>query len=220
VGEGALALWLARSTDPVVNFHELPRRNVPAPDVPQLFWKGADGKSYDVVGVYAPFLSKVSGPGTRVLLSGKDVDGAIADILVVHREVLEQHREKVERLLEGWFEAVDILNNPADDRYRQALKWARLFNGKAPNNRLDANNLRANSPCSEWEYKKMSAASQMRWGDWQANLDFFDRPGGMGASKYHKLYLKHQGLMRADLSHKADPADSDGSSILRDLEGE
>jgi hypothetical protein len=65
----------------------------------------------------------------------------------------------------------------------------------------------------------MTAASQMRWGDRQENLDFFDRPGGRGASKYHKLYLKHQRLMRADLIRIAKPADSDGSSILRELEG-
>jgi hypothetical protein len=158
-------------------------------------------------------------PGAHVLLSGKDVEGEIVDLLVVRREVLEQHPEKVKRLLDGCLKAGAILKDHNHELYPRALECACLFNGKAPDNRLDANNLRANSPCSALEHEEMSAASQMRWGDWQANREFFDRPGGTGDSKYYKLYLKHQDLMRRDLTRTPHPAESDGSSILRELEG-
>ncbi len=68
----------------------------------------------DAVGVFAPFTTQaLKRPGSKALFTSKDFPGAIPDHLVVSRQLVTQHPEQVQALVNTWFATLELLKrNP------------------------------------------------------------------------------------------------------------
>ncbi len=61
----------------------------------------------DAVAVFAPFTTKaLKRPGSRELFSSKDFPGSISDHLVFTRKFVKEHPEKVQAVVDSWFETL------------------------------------------------------------------------------------------------------------------
>jgi len=68
----------------------------------------------DAVSLSSPFDKQaLSTNRGKVLLSSKEFPGAIADILTVRREVVEQRREDVQRMINAWFDTMAFMDTNA-----------------------------------------------------------------------------------------------------------
>ncbi len=64
----------------------------------------------DAVAVFAPYTTTaLKLPGSKELFSSKDFPGAIADHLVVTRDLAKQHPEQVQALVDSWFDTLAAL---------------------------------------------------------------------------------------------------------------
>jgi NitT/TauT family transport system substrate-binding protein len=62
----------------------------------------------DATAVFAPFTTKaLKRPGSRVLLSSKEFPGAISDHLVFTRKFVSEHPEKVQAVVDSWFDTLN-----------------------------------------------------------------------------------------------------------------
>ena len=70
----------------------------------------------DAIITYQPALGRLLRlPGTRVLFSSRDLPSEIVDVLVVRKSLLQDRGDEIQRVLKGWFRAVDLLRqNPAE----------------------------------------------------------------------------------------------------------
>jgi NitT/TauT family transport system substrate-binding protein len=70
----------------------------------------------DAAAVFAPFTTQaLKRPGSKVLLTSKDFPGAIPDLLVVNRKLIETQPEQVQGLVDSWFATLDyIAANPEE----------------------------------------------------------------------------------------------------------
>ena len=67
----------------------------------------------DAVVTFEPSLSKLLTMGAHEVFSSKDIPGEILDVLVVRTETYEKNPEKLKRLIDAWFSALEFMkNNP------------------------------------------------------------------------------------------------------------
>jgi NitT/TauT family transport system substrate-binding protein len=65
----------------------------------------------DAVAVFAPFTTKaLKRPGSRELFSSKDFPGSISDHLVFTRKFVNEHPDKVQAVVDSWFETLSYIS--------------------------------------------------------------------------------------------------------------
>ncbi len=80
----------------------------------------------DAVITYEPVRSKLVEQGGHELFNSQDIPNEIIDVLVVHRRSLDEQRPQIRSLAEGWFEAVDYLENEPEAAFGQITQWLAL----------------------------------------------------------------------------------------------
>ncbi len=72
--------------------------------------------SVDIAVTFEPWMSKAKDRrGGKILISSKEADGVISDILTIREDYLAEHPETVKKFMKGWFKALDYWkNNPED----------------------------------------------------------------------------------------------------------
>jgi NitT/TauT family transport system substrate-binding protein len=80
----------------------------------------------DAAVVYAPFTTKaLKRPGSTELLTSRDFRGAISDHLVFTRKFVTEHPEKVQAVVDIWFDTLDYINLNKKNRDDAALIMAK-----------------------------------------------------------------------------------------------
>ncbi len=67
----------------------------------------------DAVVNFEPVRSRLLAKGARELFSSREIPGEVVDVLVVHEDYIKAHGERVQGLIDGWFDALAMLR---DDR--------------------------------------------------------------------------------------------------------
>ncbi|MBI4784662.1 MAG: ABC transporter substrate-binding protein [Oscillatoriophycideae cyanobacterium NC_groundwater_1537_Pr4_S-0.65um_50_18] len=79
----------------------------------------------DAVAVFAPFTTQaLKRSNSKELFSSKDFPGAISDHLVVTRQVIYEHPEQVQALVDSWFATLDFIKNNQAAAYEIMAKRA------------------------------------------------------------------------------------------------
>lgn len=60
----------------------------------------------DAVVTFEPVRTQLLAKGSKEIFSSKEMPGEIVDVLVVHRDVLESNAQGVQKLVDGWFNAL------------------------------------------------------------------------------------------------------------------
>ena len=70
----------------------------------------------DAVGAFAPFwLTAFKREGAKEIVSSKDFPGAISDLLVVTQELIDERPDKVQAIVDTWFDVLDFMaTNPEE----------------------------------------------------------------------------------------------------------
>lgn len=63
----------------------------------------------DAVVTFDPVRTRLKNRGAHELFSSTQVPGEIVDVLVVHARYLEQHPERIRKLVDGWFAAQEFM---------------------------------------------------------------------------------------------------------------
>jgi NitT/TauT family transport system substrate-binding protein len=72
---------------------------------------------------FDPYRTQMLGAGARTLFDSSQIPGEIVDLLAVHPSVLEKNPPALQRLLTGWFKALDYLaREPKDAAARMAVR--------------------------------------------------------------------------------------------------
>ncbi len=71
--------------------------------------------SNDAIITFEPVRTTLLKKGARQLFDSSQVPGRIVDILVIHHDVIKRNPESLKRLLSGYFQAVEHLQNQPDD---------------------------------------------------------------------------------------------------------
>lgn len=72
----------------------------------------------DGVAVFAPFTTMaLSTDRGKVLFSSADFPGAIPDLMVLQREILEQRPDDVQRIVDTWYDTLDYIEANPDEAY-------------------------------------------------------------------------------------------------------
>ena len=75
----------------------------------------------DAVVTFEPVRSNLLATGAKLVFDSNQIPGEIVDVLVVPESVLENQREALDALVQGWFRALDYLEqNPQDAAKRMA----------------------------------------------------------------------------------------------------
>jgi NitT/TauT family transport system substrate-binding protein len=69
----------------------------------------------DAVVTFEPFVGKLLERGAHRLFDSTQLPGEVLDVMVVREERLEAHREQLEHLTRGWFQALRYLEAHPDD---------------------------------------------------------------------------------------------------------
>lgn len=79
----------------------------------------------DAVAVFAPFTTQaMKRPGSKELFSSKDFPGAISDHLVFTRKFVDEKPDKVQALVNSWFDTLDYMKANQDKAYEIMAKRA------------------------------------------------------------------------------------------------
>jgi NitT/TauT family transport system substrate-binding protein len=66
----------------------------------------------DAAGVYAPFTTQaLKRPGSKVLTTSADHPGAISDLLVCRREVVDKNPEAIQQVVNAWFATLQLIQS-------------------------------------------------------------------------------------------------------------
>jgi NitT/TauT family transport system substrate-binding protein len=77
----------------------------------------------DAVVTFEPVRSNLLKVGAKVLFDSSEIPGEVVDVLVTRRELLRTHKAVVEKLVQGWFKALDYRKqNLQDADRRMALR--------------------------------------------------------------------------------------------------
>ena len=155
----------------------------------------------DAVVTYEPFVQlALSRKNSRRLVSAADDPGSIIDILTVREDVLARQHLDVNRLIRGWFKAVDLLRR----NHVEAIEIACKFLGGE------------HGPIRPSEYQAM--AGGMTYGTAADNHAFFRR-GESGVNEFQcRVQAAQQRWHRHhQLPRMIDPADGDGSAAFGKL---
>lgn len=76
-------------------------------------------KAVDAAGVYEPYLSmaKKQRSGSRIVVSSADVPGLIVDLVFVRNQVIEERPADVQRVIEGWRRALELIRRSPDEAH-------------------------------------------------------------------------------------------------------
>ncbi|GAV20377.1 NitT/TauT family transport system substrate-binding protein [Mariprofundus micogutta] len=81
--------------------------------------------SVDAVVTFEPVKSELKRAGAQVIFDSARIPSEVVDVLVVHDNVLESNRDRLEQLIAAWFRALDYLTehpNDAAKRMQPRLK--------------------------------------------------------------------------------------------------
>ncbi|MCU1371187.1 MAG: Aliphatic sulfonates transporter substrate-binding protein [Ilumatobacteraceae bacterium] len=121
---------------------------------------GFAGGEFDCVGVFAPFtVQALERKGSHVLFDSSDFPGVIPDHLVAETSLVEDRPEDVQKVVDGWYATLDLLEQDPDgttaimaekagltpEEYADLAGGTTLFDAKTA---LDAFADRANDPTS------------------------------------------------------------------------
>ena len=76
-------------------------------------------KRVDAIATFEPHRSHLLAEGANLLFDSADIPGEIFDVLVIHDSVLEQNPELAPVVVQGWEQAVRLIN----DRPEQRAAW-------------------------------------------------------------------------------------------------
>ena len=126
----------------------------------------------DAIITYEPTRSKLRSLGANQLFDSSEIPGEIADVVIVHKDVLRERKEEVKQLLRGWFRAINYFKSqPAEGAKRLALRQ-----GVSPNVCLEG-------------------FSRVELLDYNKNKDLFDpERGGLSDTmrRLSAVMVKHQ----------------------------
>ncbi len=72
----------------------------------------------DVAVTFEPWMSKSNErKGGHILTSSKDADNALVDILSINKDYLAKHPENVQKVMRGWFKALEYIKTNPQDAY-------------------------------------------------------------------------------------------------------
>jgi NitT/TauT family transport system substrate-binding protein len=75
----------------------------------------------DALVTYEPLRTQLAALGAETLFDSREIPCEIVDVLAVHRDVLAERRAQIDRLIQGWFAAVDRhATSPAEAAERLA----------------------------------------------------------------------------------------------------
>jgi NitT/TauT family transport system substrate-binding protein len=81
----------------------------------------------DAVGVFAPFTTKaLKRLGSKELFSSKDFPGAISDHLVFSRKFVNEHPDRVQALINAWFETLNFIRRNPELAIEMQSKYANV----------------------------------------------------------------------------------------------
>lgn len=73
--------------------------------------------SVDAVVTYEPIRTQLINEGAIELFNSKEIPGEILDVLVVHKETLQTHHNQLHDIVQGWFKALNKLNDNPEESY-------------------------------------------------------------------------------------------------------
>lgn len=83
-------------------------------EIDEQYRKYLEGK-VDAVVTFEPVRTRLIAQGAKQVFDSSQIPGEIVDVLVISKDMLESHPDQVEKLLKGWFRALDHLKtNPQD----------------------------------------------------------------------------------------------------------
>jgi NitT/TauT family transport system substrate-binding protein len=157
-----------------------------------------DGK-VDAAVTWEPHLSRAEKDGKgHILASSKnvDVENTIVDVLTVDNQYLVDKQANVEKLIKGWFKAVEYLR-PGDAKRNAAIEEVCKVFGW---HRDEYNTLIDSAP----------------YADFNENRKFFE--SNAGSSEFQKLMRTAQNRWNSELTNtnklNVNPVDGDGSSVF------
>jgi NitT/TauT family transport system substrate-binding protein len=121
---------------------------------------GFAGGEFDCVGVFAPFtVQALEREGSHVLFSSADFPGVIPDHLVAETSLVEERPEDVQKVVDGWYATLDLLEEDPEgttaimaekaglspEEYADLAEGTTLFDAETA---LDAFEDRADDPTS------------------------------------------------------------------------
>jgi len=188
-----------------------------------LFLKPVDVEYY-AAGTYEPHLTEllegVDGAHYLITTDSEAVRDLVVDVMVSKWGFLNQNKESVAALLEGWFAAVEILNDKAHPRHGDAVDLARRFNGLPKDeNDWSVASWTENTPCTDQQYETYVAgltgksATTLPWPNRGENIDFFKQHGGSG-SRFHSVFNKCAALREGRDLGDLDAGRFDGSMLV------
>jgi len=72
----------------------------------------------DAVVTYEPVRSQLLANGAREIFNSREIPGEIVDVLVVHTELLDQRRDELQQLTDGWFRALEHMSKHPENSQR------------------------------------------------------------------------------------------------------
>jgi NitT/TauT family transport system substrate-binding protein len=73
----------------------------------------------DAVVTFEPVRSNLLKAGAKILFDSSEIPGEIVDVLVAHQDFLKAHRATIEKLVQGWFQALDYRKQHPQDADRR-----------------------------------------------------------------------------------------------------
>ena len=121
-------------------------------------------KSVDAAGVYEPYLSTAERQraGSKIVISSAQTPGLIVDLIFVHEDQIESNKGNIQKVIEGWRQAMEFIRESPDE--------ANAIMSKAFNLPVD-------------EFKDI--VSGIKWLDLEENRELFgtaDAPGPLFAN--------------------------------------
>jgi NitT/TauT family transport system substrate-binding protein len=114
--------------------------------------------SVDIAVTFEPWMSKAKDRrGGKILISSKEADGVISDILTIREDYLKEHPEAVKKFMRSWFKALDY--------------WK--------SNPEEANNIMAKHYNLSGEKFKILAEGVI-WPSLEENIQYFGKSQGSG----------------------------------------
>lgn len=99
---------------------DLDFKDMPTTDAGNAF---AAGK-LDAAGIYEPALSASvkARPGSKIFASSADVPGLVQDLLFADEKLAKENPEALQKIVEGWYKALDYINTNHDESYEIMAK--------------------------------------------------------------------------------------------------
>lgn len=74
-------------------------------------------KTVDAVVTFDPVRSRLLASGGNVLFDSSRIPGEIVDVMVVKKDKVKSYSKHIDQLLNGWFRALDAMNNNPESSY-------------------------------------------------------------------------------------------------------